>query len=263
MRNGASDPIRAALATLLCVAPAKKTARFRPKNTPGTTAWRTFGSGDPPSRSPEVHVEHDRRDGEPPERNEHARRLGALHERRAQREADDDTDNGEGSERARSELDAPRFHHTRHRTGFGTDRAVIARLMHARFRSARTNRAAPVSRALAPDTRPTPSSRAAATIGRRSGGSSVGGHHAPNETRTPGLPRAGRAQVSGRCQGSGTTSPHDTHRPPHTVEAPRARAHGAEPNTPPSSLCWPTSTKPTSRIRRHDRRPARQGRPEP
>src|SRR3954469_10186255 len=41
MRNGASDPIRAALATLLCVAPAKNTARFRPKNTPGTTTWRT------------------------------------------------------------------------------------------------------------------------------------------------------------------------------------------------------------------------------
>ena len=115
MRNGASDPIRAALATLLCVAPAKKTARFRPKNTPGTTAWRTFGSGDPPSGGPEVHVEHDGRDGQPPERNEHTRRLGALHERRAQREADDDTDNREGSERARSELDTPRFRHTRHR----------------------------------------------------------------------------------------------------------------------------------------------------
>ncbi len=41
MRNGASEPIRAALATLLCVAPAKNTARFSPKNTPGTTAWRT------------------------------------------------------------------------------------------------------------------------------------------------------------------------------------------------------------------------------
>ena len=37
IRNGASDPISAAFATLLCVAPAKKTARFRPKKTPGTT----------------------------------------------------------------------------------------------------------------------------------------------------------------------------------------------------------------------------------
>ena len=36
IRNGASDPISAALATLLCVAPAKNTARFSPKNTPGT-----------------------------------------------------------------------------------------------------------------------------------------------------------------------------------------------------------------------------------
>ena len=35
MRNGASEPISAALATLLCVAPAKNTARFRPKKTPG------------------------------------------------------------------------------------------------------------------------------------------------------------------------------------------------------------------------------------
>ena len=38
IRNGASEPINAALATLLCVAPAKKTARFRPKKTPGTSA---------------------------------------------------------------------------------------------------------------------------------------------------------------------------------------------------------------------------------
>src|SRR3954454_21261096 len=42
MRNGASEPISAALATLLCVAPAKNTARFRPKKTPGRNAWRTF-----------------------------------------------------------------------------------------------------------------------------------------------------------------------------------------------------------------------------
>ena len=42
MRNGASEPISAALATLLCVAPAKKTARFRPKKMPGTNTWRTF-----------------------------------------------------------------------------------------------------------------------------------------------------------------------------------------------------------------------------
>ena len=41
MRNGASEPIRAALATLLCVAPAKNTARLRPKKTPGSHTWRT------------------------------------------------------------------------------------------------------------------------------------------------------------------------------------------------------------------------------
>src|SRR3954468_20722084 len=41
IRNGASEPISAALATLLCVAPAKKTARFSPKKTPGRRTWRT------------------------------------------------------------------------------------------------------------------------------------------------------------------------------------------------------------------------------
>ena len=35
IRNGASEPISAALATLLCVAPAKNTARLRPKKMPG------------------------------------------------------------------------------------------------------------------------------------------------------------------------------------------------------------------------------------
>ena len=38
MRNGESEPISAALATLLFVAPAKKMARLRPKNRPGTSA---------------------------------------------------------------------------------------------------------------------------------------------------------------------------------------------------------------------------------
>jgi hypothetical protein len=41
IRNGESDPIRAALATLFFVAPAKKMARFRPKKMPGINAWRT------------------------------------------------------------------------------------------------------------------------------------------------------------------------------------------------------------------------------
>src|SRR3954470_12687892 len=41
IRNGASEPMSAALATLLCVAPAKKTARFSPKKTPGRRTWRT------------------------------------------------------------------------------------------------------------------------------------------------------------------------------------------------------------------------------
>ena len=41
MKNGAIEPMSAALATLLFVAPAKKMARFRPKNAPGRSAWRT------------------------------------------------------------------------------------------------------------------------------------------------------------------------------------------------------------------------------
>src|SRR3954452_2253160 len=42
IRNGASDPISAAFATLLCVAPAKNTARFSPKKIPGTNTCRTL-----------------------------------------------------------------------------------------------------------------------------------------------------------------------------------------------------------------------------
>jgi hypothetical protein len=52
IRNGASDPISAALATLLCVAPAKNTARLSPKNTPGTTTCRRSRSV---TRRPLIH----------------------------------------------------------------------------------------------------------------------------------------------------------------------------------------------------------------
>jgi hypothetical protein len=38
IRNGESEPISAAFATLLCVAPAKKIARLSPKKTPGMSA---------------------------------------------------------------------------------------------------------------------------------------------------------------------------------------------------------------------------------
>ena len=113
-----------------------------------------------------------------------------------------------------------------------------------------------------PDPRPTPASRAAATMDRRSGGSSADGgpHHAPNLTRTPGLPRGPvRAHVSGQCQGSGTTSPHDTHRPPHTVEAPRDVR--MVPNRAPHDRrpVGPRRRSAPRRIRRRDRRSARKG----
>ena len=42
IRNGESEPISAALATLLFVAPTKNVARFTPKNTPGMNACRTW-----------------------------------------------------------------------------------------------------------------------------------------------------------------------------------------------------------------------------
>ena len=44
IRKGESEPISAALATLLFVAPTKNVARFTPKNTPGMNACRTWRS---------------------------------------------------------------------------------------------------------------------------------------------------------------------------------------------------------------------------
>jgi hypothetical protein len=41
MRNGEREPMRAAFATLLWVAPVKKAVRLSPRNTPGMNAWRT------------------------------------------------------------------------------------------------------------------------------------------------------------------------------------------------------------------------------
>ena len=86
IRNGASEPISAALATLLCVAPAKKTARFRPKKTPGSQTWRTSAQRHAAAGAPQDHVPQHADDDQPPESDEDARRLRALDERRAQRE---------------------------------------------------------------------------------------------------------------------------------------------------------------------------------
>src|SRR4051794_32263795 len=52
IRNGAHDPIKAAFATLLCVAPEKNTARFSPKKTPGIHTARTSRSA---TRRPVLH----------------------------------------------------------------------------------------------------------------------------------------------------------------------------------------------------------------
>ena len=106
MRNGASDPISAALATLLCVAPAKKTARLRPKKITRHEDLADVAQRDPPAGAPQ-HGVPDEADGDhPPERDEDAGRLGALDERRAQRERDDEPDDREHPER----LPAQRAH---------------------------------------------------------------------------------------------------------------------------------------------------------
>ena len=107
MKNGASEPISAALATLLCVAPAKKMARFRPKKTPGISAWRTCRIV---TRRPVLHrneVPDDGGDGQPPERDEHTGRLSPLHERRAEREGDDDAGDRERPQRPRAQCGNP------------------------------------------------------------------------------------------------------------------------------------------------------------
>ena len=102
IRNGASDPISAALATLLCVAPAKNTARFNPKNTPGMNTWRTSRRV---TRRPVIHsttfqTTADR--DHAPERDEHTGRFGALDERRAERERQNQSDDRQHPERPRA-----------------------------------------------------------------------------------------------------------------------------------------------------------------
>ena len=99
MRNGASEPISAALATLLCVAPAKKIARFRPKNTPGTSTWRTSRTviRRPVLQSTAFQTTvtvtiRQNATSTPGD-------FGALDQRRAERERDDEPDDGEHAER--------------------------------------------------------------------------------------------------------------------------------------------------------------------
>ena len=103
IRNGAHDPIRAAFATLLCVAPAKNTARFSPKKTPGIHTARTSRSV---TRRPVLHrtTFHARlTDGQAPERNQHTGRLGTLDQRRTERKRDHQPENREHPERLRAQ----------------------------------------------------------------------------------------------------------------------------------------------------------------
>ena len=63
---------------------------------------------DPPAGAPEHDVPDDADRDHPPERDEDAGRLGALHERRAEREGDDQTDDREDPERLRAQCAGPR-----------------------------------------------------------------------------------------------------------------------------------------------------------
>ena len=120
-----SDPISAAFATLLCVAPAKNTARFSPKKTPGTQRLAHVAQRDPPARAPQDDVPDEADRDHPPERDQHAGRLGALDQRRAERERDHEPEDREHPERLRAQPPGPRGHprrgrdeaHTRTLTG--------------------------------------------------------------------------------------------------------------------------------------------------
>ena len=103
IRNGASEPISAALATLLCVAPGEEHGEVEAEEDarqPAPGARRARVTRRPVLHSTAFHstltVDH------PPERDEHARRLGALDERRAERERDDQPDHREHAERLRA-----------------------------------------------------------------------------------------------------------------------------------------------------------------
>jgi hypothetical protein len=92
--------MRAALATLLCVAPAKITGEVQAEEDAGNPRWRTLASviRRPVLQSTRFHTtdaDHDH----PPEGDEDAGPLGALHERRAEREGDDHADDREHPQR--------------------------------------------------------------------------------------------------------------------------------------------------------------------
>ena len=63
---------------------------------------------DPPARAPQHGVPEQADGDHPPERDEHARRLRALHERRAQRERHDEPDDRQHPERLRAQRTLPR-----------------------------------------------------------------------------------------------------------------------------------------------------------
>ena len=98
------------------------------------------GARDPPARAPDVDVPDDADGDQPPERDQHARRLGALDQRGAERERDDHPDDREHAERLRGQRAQP----GRTRGGsVGQDRG------HARQR-ANANRGRGVARGVTP-----------------------------------------------------------------------------------------------------------------
>ena len=53
MKNGARDPMSAALATLLCVAPGEEHRQVEAEEDAGDDACRTSAQRDPPARAPQ------------------------------------------------------------------------------------------------------------------------------------------------------------------------------------------------------------------
>ena len=104
MRKGDKEPMSAAFATLLCVAPEKNICEVQTEEHPGDQRLPHIAKRHPSPRCPQVHVPDDRTVTIRQNANSTPGDLRALHERRAHRERDHQSDDREGAERARSGL---------------------------------------------------------------------------------------------------------------------------------------------------------------
>ena len=80
MRNGESEPISAALATLLLRRADEEGGEVHPEEHPRDERLTHVPQRDPPARAAEVDVPDDADDRQPPERDQDPRRLSPLHE---------------------------------------------------------------------------------------------------------------------------------------------------------------------------------------